>query len=233
MSMTAAPAVAKRESTDDRRRAIAAAARALIVEKGFEGLRTRDIAERVGINIATLHYHVPTKEALIELVAETMKAEFRAQSINRPRAHLSPAERLEHEFYDFEEMFTERQELIGLMSEMMERARRDPAVAAGLRPILRKWREMVADILVAGKADGTFRPDLDPEPAAQMLTSSMIGFCRGGGTSREQFARLRAELYRALRNPESVSSKSRPAVRQTRTATRAAVRDGRQKTRKE
>jgi AcrR family transcriptional regulator len=45
----------KRESGDDRRLAIAAAARAIIVEKGLEGLRTRDIAKRVGINIATLH----------------------------------------------------------------------------------------------------------------------------------------------------------------------------------
>ncbi len=56
--------------TDDRRAAIAIAARALIVEKGVEGLRTRDIAQRVGINVATLHYHVPSKEALIALVAE-------------------------------------------------------------------------------------------------------------------------------------------------------------------
>ena len=38
--------------------------------KGVEGLRTRDIAERVGINFATLHYHVPSKEALIEFLAD-------------------------------------------------------------------------------------------------------------------------------------------------------------------
>ena len=203
-----------RESSDDRRRAIAAATRALIVEKGFEGLRTRDIAERVGINIATLHYHVPTKEALIELVAETMKAEFRAQSIARPRAHLSPAERLEHEFYDFEEMFTERQELIGVFSEMMERARRDSAVAAGVGPMLRKWREMVAAILADGKADGTFRPDLDPEPAAQMLIGAMIAFCRAPGCGGESFGRLCAELRRAVRNPDppsGLSNSGRPA----------------------
>ena len=67
------------ENWDVRRRAIAAAARELIVEKGFEGLRTRDIADRVGINIATLHYHVPTKEALIGLVAQSMRDEFIAQ----------------------------------------------------------------------------------------------------------------------------------------------------------
>lgn len=215
MAMAAAR---QRESTDDRRRAIAAAARALIVEKGFEGLRTRDIAERVGINIATLHYHVPSKEALIELVAETMRVEFRAQSTARPRAHLSPAEQLEHEFYDFEEMFTERQELIGLLSEMMERARRDPVVAAGLHPMLRKWREMIAAILAEGKADGTFRLDLDPLPAAQMLTSAMIGFCRAGGASSDGFAQLTAELRRAVRNPHLDSSKSANAARLARRA---------------
>ena len=95
MTVTPTP---RRENTADRRRAIAEAARALIVEKGVEGLRTRDIAERVGINVATLHYHVPTKEALIGLVADTMREEFRNQSLLRPRLHLTPAERLEHEF---------------------------------------------------------------------------------------------------------------------------------------
>ena len=78
----------KRCPTDGRRAAIATAARALIVEKGIEGLRTRDIAERVGINVATLHYHVPSKEALIELVAESLKREFMQQQVDRPRRHL-------------------------------------------------------------------------------------------------------------------------------------------------
>src|SRR3954470_5066072 len=122
--MKAANLARPREQSGVRRSAIAAAARALIAERGFEGLRTRDIADRVGINIATLHYHVPSKEALIELVTETMIVEFRAQAINRPRAHLSPAERLEHEFTDFQEMFTQKRDVLAVMSELMERARR-------------------------------------------------------------------------------------------------------------
>ena len=198
--MTADLNLPRRENTDDRRRAIAAAACALIVEKGVEGLRTRDIAQRVGINVATLHYHVPTKEALIGLVAETMKHEFRAQSLARPRAHLSPVERLEHEFYDFEEMFTDRQDLLAVMSELMERARRDPTIDAAIAPLLRVWREMVASILRDGRDDGSFRADLDPEPAALMLIGAMVGFCRGPDASRESLRRLCAELRRAVRN---------------------------------
>jgi AcrR family transcriptional regulator len=218
---------AKRETTDDRRRAIAAATRALIVEKGFEGLRTRDIAERVGINIATLHYHVPSKEALIELVAETMRAEFREQGLVRPRAHLSPAERLEHEFYDFREMITERQELVGVMSEMMERARRDEAVRAGVNPMLGYWRQMVADILAAGRDDGTFRADLDPEPAAQMMIGTLIGYCRSPDQTPAKFERLCAELRRAVRNP--IASNQTPKARLLSKSDRTARHTGKAK----
>jgi AcrR family transcriptional regulator len=192
----------KRESTEDRRAAIARAARELIVEKGVEGLRTRDIAERVGINIATLHYHVPTKEALIGLVAETMKTEFRAQSLARPRAHLPAVEQLEHEFYDFREMCLEQPDIIAVMSELMERARRDPVIKAAILPIQRHWHGMVADIFEAGRAEGSFRPDIDPEPAASMLLGALIFFCRNGDFSDDSYMRLCAELRRAVRNPD-------------------------------
>ena len=66
------------EAGDDRRRQIASAARKLIAEKGFEGLRTREIADAVGINVATMHYHVPNKEALIVLIAESLGEELEA-----------------------------------------------------------------------------------------------------------------------------------------------------------
>src|SRR3712207_5020213 len=85
MTLDAAP---KREAGSDRRMAIASAARSLVAEKGFEGLRSRDIAERVGLNIATLTYHVPTREALIALMARPMREEFVAQHFARPREGL-------------------------------------------------------------------------------------------------------------------------------------------------
>jgi AcrR family transcriptional regulator len=196
--MTIANAPSRRETTDDRRRAIAAAARALIVEKGVEGLRTRDIAERVGINVATLHYHVPTKEALMGLVADTMREDFRAQSLARPRAHLLPAERLEHEFYDFREMFYEQHDVLVVMSELLERARRDPVIKAAMQPIINKWQEMVMAILEAGRADGTFRRNLDPGPAALMFIGALVAFGRTSDTSHDSFERLCAELRRAV-----------------------------------
>jgi len=199
--MQVAP-TSKRESTEDRRAAIARAARDLIVEKGVEGLRTRDIAERVGINIATLHYHVPTKEALIRLVAEMIKTEFRAQSLVRPRAHLSAVERLEHEFYDFREMQTEQPDVIAVWGELMERSRRDPMIKAVMTPMQQHWHQMVVDIIAAGRVEGTFRQNLDPEAAGTIFIGALLAFCRSTDTSNDTYTRLCAELRRFVRNPE-------------------------------
>jgi AcrR family transcriptional regulator len=193
--------IAKRAPNDDRRAEIAAAARALIVEKGVEGLRTRDIAERVGINIATLHYHVPSKEALIELVAESLRDAFIQQTIDRPRAHLSAAERMELEFVDFREIALERPEILLVFSELMERGRRDKRIAEAILPMKHRWRQILADLLSEGVSDGVYRPDIDPEAFAGIMIASFIGFCRNPQKSPETHARLVAELKRAIANP--------------------------------
>jgi AcrR family transcriptional regulator len=195
------PIQARRESGDERRAAIAAAARALIVEKGMAGLRMRDIAERVGINIATLHYHVPSKAALVRLVVETLIDDFRAQPMARPRAQLPPAALLEHEFADFYEAYIEHPEIGRLMEEFLNLRQRDADIRAAIDPMQSYWTRMIADILAAGRADGCFRADLDPDAAAQMLTGALINYSHHPTPSAQAFGRLTAELRRAIANP--------------------------------
>ena len=197
------PIERSRAAGDDRRAAIAKAARELIVEKGVEGLRTRDIADRVGINVATLHYHVPTKEALIELVADSLKQEFMNQHVTRPREHLTVEERMHLEFVDFREMVEERPDVMRAFSELMERARRDDRIAACIVPMKRRWREMVQALLTEGVREGVYRPDLDPESASAMIIGSIVSFCRERRTDFDAYERLVAELKRAIRNPDS------------------------------
>jgi len=60
----------------DRRQNLVRAAFDCIAAGGFEGLRTRSVAKRAGVNIATLHYYFPTKEALIAGVAEYLASQF-------------------------------------------------------------------------------------------------------------------------------------------------------------
>jgi AcrR family transcriptional regulator len=195
------PPSTKRAPTDDRRAAIARAARALIVEKGVEGLRTRDIADRVGINIATLHYHVPSKEALIELVAESLRRDFMQQTIDRPRSQLSADERLDLEFVDVHEMTLEKPDTMLVFSELLERGRRDETIAAAIKPMKHHWRQMIASLLTQGVMDGVYRPDIDPEAMAMVMISSFVGFCRNPDRDQSRFDRMVGELKRAIRNP--------------------------------
>ena len=190
------------QTSVDRRLEIAAAARSLIAERGFEGLRTRDIAERVGINIATLHYHVPTKEALIGLVAQSLRDDFIAQHNSRPRGTLSPRDRLISEFDDFRETLTANPERFKVMAELQERARRDPERQAAVGPMQSFWFARIAEILTRGRNDGSFRADLDPEVGALLVLGGMIASQRHPKASPELFDRLCAELLRSLDAPK-------------------------------
>ncbi len=191
-----------------RRTEIAAAARSLIAERGFEGLRTRDIAERVGINIATLHYHIPTKESLIELVAQSLRDDFIAQSEARPRAGLSSLQKMHLEFDDFRDTLVNNPELFVVLTELRIRARRDGKVAAAIGPMTVYWHRQWSEILSAGRDDGSLRADLDPAAAATMVIGALIASERFSDDPSAHFDRVAAELERALTNPTAASRTS-------------------------
>jgi AcrR family transcriptional regulator len=71
-----------RSRKEDREQGLVQAAFNQIAERGFEGLRAREVAAGVGLNIATLHYYFPTKEALIRGVV--------AHAMDRFRSTLAP-----------------------------------------------------------------------------------------------------------------------------------------------
>jgi AcrR family transcriptional regulator len=200
IAVSATPDTPRRDS-DSRRAEIAAAVRALIAERGFEGLRMRDIADRVGINIATLHYHIPAKEALITLVAQSLRDEFIAQHQAHSRAGLTPLEQARLEFDDFRDTFQNNPERLLVMGEMHERARRDPAVAAAMTPMRGYWHQQWRAILEAGKADGSFRADIDPAAAASIMIGGMIAATKQPEPSLDALNRIIAELERSFLSP--------------------------------
>jgi AcrR family transcriptional regulator len=186
--------------TDRRRAEIAAAARSLIAEQGFEGLRTRDIAERVGINIATLHYHVPSKEALVELVAQSLRDEFRAQYQRHSREGLSGIEELRLEFADFRETLTTNREAFIVLAELSSRGKRDEKIAAIMEPLKNFWHGMVAGLIARGCADGSFRQGLDPATTARVVIGGMVDSQRYSGDTIAIFDQVVTELETLLAN---------------------------------
>src|SRR5918997_6326772 len=115
------PAAPPAGTRPDRRSALAAAAFRRIAEGGFEGLRTRDVAADAGVNIATLHYYFPTKEALISGVIGLALQRF----IETLPGQGSPLEQLCGHLRGLARLLMEDQQLWAVLGELVLRARRD------------------------------------------------------------------------------------------------------------
>src|SRR5438034_8397774 len=111
---------------EDRRQALVRAAYNEIAARGFEGLRTREVAAEVGLNIATLHYYFPTKEALIRGVVEHAMDRFRSTLA----PHGSPGDQLRNHLRAVRELLRDEPELGAVMAELALRSARDPALAS-------------------------------------------------------------------------------------------------------
>ena len=171
------PAAARarpRESTADaRRQSLVQAAFAAIAQDGFEGLRTRSVAVRAGVNIATLHYYFPTKEALIDGVAAYLSAQFRSLHGPTPKPTGSRAlDLLRQEFADVRFYRAQHPDLGSVMLELQLRGRRDRKIANLVDPLLGHWCAGLEAIVRAGIEEGVFDPRLDPIAAGLLLASA-------------------------------------------------------------
>jgi len=164
-------------NTDDGRRlSLIQAAYEVIAELGFEGLRTRTVADRVGVNIATLHYYFPTKEALIGGLAEYLSFQFEHVHAPAVSPDRSPAlNRLHQEFADARYYRLERPDMLTVTQELTLRAQRDPVIRAIIAPLMYHWRASLQQMIENGMREGVFRPNLVPVVAAALVASAIWG----------------------------------------------------------
>jgi AcrR family transcriptional regulator len=155
----------------ERQEALVQAAYDLLAERGFEGLRTRDVAEKVGVNIATLHYYFPTKEKLIRGVVGYAMAQFR--STLTPAG--SPGEQLRTHFAGLRRLAREEPALFTVMGELAMRAHRDRAIAAIVRDVDKTWQAMLAALLRHAVKEGAVSADANPEELAALIVATLKG----------------------------------------------------------
>jgi AcrR family transcriptional regulator len=170
------PLLNPQDEQGKRRTALLQAAFDVVAEAGFEGLRTRAVAERVGVNIATLHYYFPSKQDLIEGLAQFIGAKFVTVHGPAPRTTGLPAlDRLRQEFSDGRFYLKRHPELLLVIQEFSLRGKRDPQVQKVVDQMNFHWRHEVERTVQAGVADGTFRADIDPGEMTLMLMSIFSG----------------------------------------------------------
>ena len=153
------------------RQALIQAAYARIATEGFEGLRTRDVAADAGVNIGTLHYYFPSKEALIRAAAQHMFQQFFA-TLSDAGAPLDP---LRRHLDALRHLLKTDQTLWAVGSEVALRAARDSIIADMLHQSEDGWYGFLHGQLVQGIAAGILDASLQPEDAAVTLMAAIKG----------------------------------------------------------
>ena len=156
---------------EPRREALVLAAYRRLAEAGFEGLRTRDVAAEVGVNIATLHYYFPSKEALIRGVVGHAMGRFRTAFAPGSK----PGEQLAAQFQGIRRLARDEPELFVVMGELALRSSRDPAIAAIFRETIRAWHDTLVTLVRHAQNEGFVAKGLDPETTASLVIATLSG----------------------------------------------------------
>lgn len=192
-----------RRTGDERRQELVLAAYQIIAEQGFEGLRTRTVAARAGVNIATLHYYFASKEDLIRGVVDYIERQFIEQEEEAARRGPTARERLHAELMQALEVKRDRPELQAALHELFLRSLRDPAVREIFGGMDTGWHVAIEHLLHEGIAEGSLRADLDVPATASIV----IAFIKGASIQLARqpetfdFARVVAELERWIMIP--------------------------------
>jgi len=192
---------ARTASGEDRRTALVLAAYRQIAQHGFEGLRTRDVAAEVGVNIATLHYYFPTKEKLIEAVVAHAMDRFRTTlqagdgSSNLLRAYLRGVRRL----------LADEPELGAVMGEVALRSARDPALGRILWNMNETWHSTVRGLLRQAAKRGQIARELNSDGVAAIIVAVLasLSLPRAGVRNGQALSHLEDWVTRKEQTPRS------------------------------
>ena len=160
----------KRPAISEKRRDdLIRAAYQAIAERGFEGLRTRDVAAEVGVNIATLHYYFPTKESLIRGVVDHAMTRFRSTLT----PHGTPSDQLRNHLRAVRKLLNDEPELGAVMAELALRSARDEEIEKLLGEMFLGWHTTMRGLLRRAVREGGLRPELDSPGVASSLMATL------------------------------------------------------------
>ena len=162
---------AARHPREPRRDELVLATYREIADNGFEGLRTREVAKAVGVNIATLHYYFPSKEDLIRAVIGHAMSRFQSTLA----AGGGAAERLRAHFQGLRRLSRDEPQLFAVMGELMLRSARDRGLAEIIRKIDAFWHGTLRGLIRDAQREGAMPRSIDPDGMAAIIVATLKG----------------------------------------------------------
>jgi AcrR family transcriptional regulator len=160
-----------RTEPESRKDALVAAAFQVIATRGFEGLRTREVAASVGVNVATLHYYFPRKEDLIRGVVAHAMGRFRGTLGGAGSAE----DQLRTHFVGLRRLARDEPELFAVMAELAIRGARDSSLRRIVGGTDDAWRAMLRALLRRAQDEHAVPAEVDADGMAAVIVAALKG----------------------------------------------------------
>ena len=160
----------EREKTE-RRKAIIASAKELILQHGVENVSIDDIAKKAEFSKSTVYMYFPNKEILFTEICDEAARAFLEHSASFWSADISGMEALKYFWQCYIELFGNSKDILAIFQvrnfiyssfSLDEQSRTE-----SVNEIIEK----IKSIIEKCKSEGVFSPDLDPDTATRLLLS--------------------------------------------------------------
>ena len=178
----------------DRKSELVEIAYRLIVQNGLEGFRIRQVAAEAGIDNGTLHYHFPSKEALILGVVDYLMEDLKNNRAVWKDAEQTALDELRMEFEDIRLRLRHTPEQFIVLSDLAVRSWRDPVVAKIFRKLDDGWHAHLVAMLERGIQQGIFRNNLNVPLCARAMMVALRGIGYQCRLPRRKVDELLSEL---------------------------------------
>ncbi len=153
------------------RRSVVEAAQAILASEGPAGFTIEAVAERADVAVQTIYNRVGGRTALLNAVAEIAQEENRVYMDAAYAADGTPRELLELVAAAYVSFARERPHEFRLLAEPPD----DPTTLQSIGSLIGNQNAKLAALLRDAIADGTGRPEIDPDRAATSLWAMMNG----------------------------------------------------------
>jgi AcrR family transcriptional regulator len=167
----------------DRRAELLDIAARLFAERGLRATTVRDIADAAGILSGSLYHHFDSKESMVDEILRGFLDGLFARYSEIVARDLGPRATLEAIVVASFQALDEHHAAVAIYQAEARHLAEQPRFAY-IPQRLVEFRRMWHDVLEAGIADGSFRPDLDVELSYRFLRDTVwvgVGWYRPGG----------------------------------------------------
>ncbi|MBC7763297.1 MAG: TetR family transcriptional regulator [Candidatus Saccharibacteria bacterium] len=159
----------------ERRKRLLAAAAAAIAERGFEGVRLRDVAAECGVTTGMLQYYFASREKLLhaafEHAALDQVAGWRKAISGKPVRGERLQVLLDHMVEEFSSPTT-----CSIWTELCATASRHHDLRPLVSHVFGEWHAIIREVVDDATADGAIRPAVPVDDAIRILVAAFDGY---------------------------------------------------------